>query len=116
MQRKILTPQRVVERVRRGGTRKSLIGYLDLLKKSLKIEEGKGDSYEYWGELIYRNTDRFEPGTLEAFIRLPGNPAIRIPSREKSKKNPPSVENSCEKHRSDREKHEFSFAPGSQWE
>jgi hypothetical protein len=45
---------------------------------------GKGDSYEYWGELIYRNTDRFEPGTLEALIRLLGNPAIRIPSREKS--------------------------------
>jgi hypothetical protein len=47
MQRKILTPEEAIERVQQEGTREFLLRYLDLLKKSLKIEQVKGDSYEY---------------------------------------------------------------------
>jgi hypothetical protein len=47
MQTKTLTPEEAIERISDEGTRKSLLDYLDLLKKSLKIEKFKGDSYEY---------------------------------------------------------------------
>jgi hypothetical protein len=46
-QRKILTPEQAIAIVKHKKTRQSLIEYLDLLKKRLKMEEVKGDSCEY---------------------------------------------------------------------
>jgi hypothetical protein len=69
-----------IERLKQSlyfGKDPMVIAQYDKMPKELRKE---------WVELIYRNTDRFEPGMLEALIRLLGNPAIRIPSREKSRK------------------------------
>ncbi len=39
-----------------------------------------------WVNLIYRNNDRFNASVLEKLIRVLGNPALNIPSRERSQK------------------------------
>jgi AMMECR1 domain-containing protein len=70
MQRKPLTPEEAIERVQHEGTRQFVLRYLDLLKKSLKLEQVKGDSYEcsYYtcGETHDRHNPNWKPfGILE---------------------------------------------------
>jgi hypothetical protein len=69
---------------------------IETLKKSLyfgkdpdvveRYEKIPRELKKEWVDLIYHNSDHFDPGMLEALIRILGNPAIDIPSREKSKK------------------------------
>jgi hypothetical protein len=61
MGRKTLTPEEAIARVQHEGTRQFLLGYLDLLKKSLKMEEVKGDSYEYSYYTCGQAHDRLNP-------------------------------------------------------
>jgi hypothetical protein len=39
-----------------------------------------------WIELVYKGDDRFDPVTLDSLVKILANPAIPIPSREKSRK------------------------------
>jgi hypothetical protein len=39
-----------------------------------------------WVGLIYENTDRFNGSSLEELIKILGNPALGIPSQEKSRR------------------------------
>jgi hypothetical protein len=69
---------------------------IDNLKKSLYFGQNPDIITNYnkipeklkweWVNLIYGNNDRFSTPELERLIRILGNPAIDIPSREKSKK------------------------------
>jgi hypothetical protein len=69
---------------------------IDRLKKSLYFGQDPDNIANYdkipedlkreWVNLIYGNTDHFDPSALERLITVLGNPAIAIPSREKSKK------------------------------
>jgi hypothetical protein len=61
MQRKTPTPEEAIARVQHEGTRQFLLGYLDLLKKSLKLEQVKGDSYEYSYYTCGQAHDRHNP-------------------------------------------------------
>jgi len=51
-----------------------------------QYEKIPGDLKKEWIDLIYNNNDHYDPLMLDALIRILGNPAIGIPSREKSKK------------------------------
>jgi hypothetical protein len=69
---------------------------IERLKKSLyfgkdpdfveRYEKIPRELKKEWVDLIYNNSDHFDPVTMEALIRILGNPVIAIPSREKSKK------------------------------
>jgi hypothetical protein len=69
---------------------------IDKLKKSLYFGQDPDNIANYdkipeglkweWINLIYRNTDHFNPSALERLIEILGNPVLTIPSREKSKK------------------------------
>jgi len=69
---------------------------IDRLKKSLYFGQDPDNIANYdkipedlkweWVNLIYGNTDHFDPSALERLITLLGNPVLTIPSREKSKK------------------------------
>jgi hypothetical protein len=77
MQRNSLTAEEAIERVQHEGTRKFLLGYLDLLKNSLKVEQVKGDSYAYsyytCGQAHYRPNPNWEPfRTLEKCCKKAG--------------------------------------------
>jgi hypothetical protein len=39
-----------------------------------------------WVDLIYRDSDRFDPVMLDSLIKILANAAIAVPSREKSRK------------------------------
>jgi hypothetical protein len=39
-----------------------------------------------WVDLVYRDNDRFDPVMLDSVIKILANPAIAVPSREKSRK------------------------------
>lgn len=41
---------------------------------------------QVWVELIYKNTDRFNGSSLEELIKILGNPALGIPSQERSRR------------------------------
>jgi hypothetical protein len=59
------------------GKDPELIRLYDKMPDDLKRE---------WVDLIYRSIDRFDPIMLDSLIRVLGNPAITVPSREKSRK------------------------------
>ena len=69
---------------------------IDKLKKSLHFGQDPDVIANYdkipeelkweWVNLIYRNNDRFNALVLEKLIRILGNPALNIPSRERSQK------------------------------
>jgi len=69
---------------------------IDTLKKSLYFGQDPDSIAKYdgipeeikweWVDLIYRNTDHFNPSSLDRLIEILGNPILAIPSREKSKK------------------------------
>ena len=69
---------------------------IDRLKKSLSFGQDPDSIANYdkipeelkreWVNLIYRNTDHFNPSALERLIEMLGNPVLTIPSREKSRK------------------------------
>ena len=44
------------------------------------------DLKKEWVDLIYRDTDRFDPAMLDSLIQILANPAIEVASREKSRK------------------------------
>jgi hypothetical protein len=54
-----------------------IIANYDKMPEELKWE---------WVDLIYGNNDRFNAPALERIIKILGNPAINIPSRERSMK------------------------------
>jgi hypothetical protein len=56
-----VTPEEAIESVQHEGTREFLLAYLDLLKKTLEIEEVKGDSYEYSYYTCGQAHDRHNP-------------------------------------------------------
>ncbi|MBE9592525.1 MAG: hypothetical protein IMF19_03515, partial [Proteobacteria bacterium] len=39
-----------------------------------------------WVNLMYRNNDRFDDSAIDQLIKILANPALTIPSREKSRK------------------------------
>ena len=69
---------------------------IDKLKKSLHFGQDPENIANYdkipeelkweWVNLIYKNTDRFNNSALERLIKILGNPALTIPSRERSRK------------------------------
>ena len=69
---------------------------IDKLKKSLYFGQDPDNIANYdkipdelkweWVNLIYGNTDHFDPSALERLIKILGNPVLNIPCREKSKK------------------------------
>lgn len=69
---------------------------IDKLKKSLNFGQDPDIIANYdkmpeelkweWVDLIYGNNDRFNAPALERIIKILGNPAINIPSRERSMK------------------------------
>jgi hypothetical protein len=59
------------------GKNPEVIRLYDKMPDELKTE---------WVDLIYRNIDRFDPIMLDSLIRILKNPAIAVPSREKSRK------------------------------
>jgi hypothetical protein len=59
------------------GKDPDVVGQYDKIPAELKKE---------WVDLIYDNSDRFDSVRLDALISILGNPAIAIPSREKSKR------------------------------
>jgi hypothetical protein len=59
------------------GKNPEVIRRYDKMPDELKTE---------WVDLIYRNIDRFDPIMLDSLIRILKNPAIAVPSREKSRK------------------------------
>ncbi|MCF8062424.1 MAG: hypothetical protein K9M82_07900, partial [Deltaproteobacteria bacterium] len=61
----------------RYGLEPEVIESYDKLPESLKKE---------WVELLYQQTNRFDPGTLDRLIRILDEPVLDIPSRERSRK------------------------------
>jgi len=59
-----------------GQNSDSIAGY-DKIPEELKLE---------WVNLIYANTDHFNPSVLDGLIKILANPFLAIPSRERSKK------------------------------
>ena len=55
----------------------------DIIASCKKIPDGLKQE---WVNLIYRNTDRFDASVLEKIIEILGNPALKIRSRERSRK------------------------------
>jgi hypothetical protein len=69
-----------IDRLKRSlyfGQNPDIIGQYNKIPDELKWE---------WVNLIYENTDRFNASTLEKLIQMLANPALNIPSRERSKK------------------------------
>jgi hypothetical protein len=59
------------------GKDPEIVGLYDKMPEDLKTK---------WVDLVYRDTDRFDPLILDSVIRSLANPAIPVPSREKSRK------------------------------
>jgi len=69
---------------------------IDKLKKSLHFGQDPDIIAKYnkipqevkqeWVNLMYRNNDRFDDSALDQLIKILSNPAISLPSREKSRK------------------------------
>jgi len=55
----------------------------DIISDYNKIPE---DLKKEWVNLIYSNTDSFNASVLDRLIKILGNPALKIPSRQRSKK------------------------------
>ena len=69
-----------IENLRRSlyvGKDPETIGLYDRMPHELKKQ---------WVDLIYRDSDRFDPVLLDSVISILGNPAIPVPSRGKSRK------------------------------
>lgn len=69
-----------IDRLKRSlylGQDPDIIGHYNEISEELKWE---------WVNLIYENTDRFNPSTLERLIEMLADQALNIPFRERSKK------------------------------
>lgn len=71
---------RTIEKLRRSlyiGKDPETISSYNKMPEDLKKE---------WVDLVYRDSDRFDPVMLDSVIKILANPAIAVPSREKSRK------------------------------
>jgi hypothetical protein len=89
--------QRLLDQFPQGEEReKEIWQAIEKIKRSLYVGKDQetirlydkmpDDLKKEWIDLVYRDYDRFDPVMLDSVIKILANPAIAVPSREKSRK------------------------------